>query len=124
MYGLSFGKEETAVSTGLDSVPCQTLTWTGSTFVRCLMGDMQASVSLMLSAADMTVHQRHSACDTPLELRRSDAVAGVPILRMLAAATALQACSIWSAAFAIGNRQYRKYGRLIPLRDGPELWYV
>ncbi len=119
MYGLSFGKEETAVSTGLDSVSCQTLTWTGSTFVRCLMGDMQASVSLMLSAADMTVHQRHSACDAPLELRRSDAVAGVPILRMLAAATALQACSIWSAAFAIGDRQYREYGVLRAAHPSP-----
>ena len=55
VYGLSFGTEETTVSTGLDSVSCQTSTWTGSTIVRCLMADMQAGVSLMLSAADVTV---------------------------------------------------------------------
>jgi hypothetical protein len=55
VYGLSFGTEETTVSTGLDSVSCQTSTWTGSTIVRCLMADMQAGVSLMLSAAVVTV---------------------------------------------------------------------
>jgi hypothetical protein len=55
VYGLSFGTEETTVSTGLDSVSCQTSTWTGSTIVRCLMADMQAGVSLMLSAAGVTV---------------------------------------------------------------------
>ena len=41
------------VSTGLDSVSCQTSTWTGSTIVRCLMADMHASV--VLSAAVLTL---------------------------------------------------------------------
>ena len=53
--GLSFGTQDTTASTGLDSVSCQTSTWTTGTSLLCLMADMQASVALMLSAAVVTV---------------------------------------------------------------------